>query len=396
MLDPALNLAAVLFPLIALRDSGLSHYHLHKRLEPDPTARFFRAFFRYLASVFLALSVWGICQTFAAVLFSITSPFIPMVLATLFTMAFNHYVLRTPADWREQQPYLAEDRSYHTFLRLVADRAAEIKGRPDRRDAYLERMYADEGARLQAVGQYLTEHRDQDWLTLKPSQLAYHPAHFRFPMTTLYMLALLPIIIPFMLRLVDPAITEENLSLTVIASALGAIFYSPLFDPGALIWITSIAVATILCLAVFSEFERLKAFLPGLVGLLVFAMFGVFMWHYLQTYVAESSDTGLMRVTNFVLDRIETAATAVSKGQNVEGALRFLGMHEAVELLGNADKWVTYVRERVLAFQSRVGVLFMLPAFLFWGGLTLGVMWELHFTQAAQVTFFNRMRKPAI
>jgi hypothetical protein len=255
---------AFLLPVLLLSQVGLAHYHLHQRLQPDPAARMLRAFTRYLGALLLALSSWAVLQTISSILLDIQSPLLPLLLASFLTLAFHRQMLKTPRNWRALPPYLSDDRSYHAFLRLVAERAAEAKAAPERADLYLQRMYGDDRARLSAVAQFLHEHEDENWIPLKPNQLAYHPDFYRFPLSTLYLAALLPVILPFLLSVYDPVITSDNLSLTVVASALASVFYSPLFDTSLLPWITALALGFVIILAVTSEVPRLRFLTPGL------------------------------------------------------------------------------------------------------------------------------------
>jgi hypothetical protein len=52
--------------------------------------------------------------------------------------------------------------------------------------------------------------------------------------------------------------------LTVVASALASVFYSPLFDTSLLPWITALALGFVIILAVTSEVPRLRFLTPGL------------------------------------------------------------------------------------------------------------------------------------
>jgi len=392
----AFDTAALLLPLIVLSQAGFAHYHLYQRLEPDPVGRLIRSLRRYAGSVILAFSTWAVLQTALGILFEITSPVMPMVIATVLAMLFNRFAMRTPANWRELPPYLSEDRSYHAFLQIVADRAAEVKASPDKRNAYLQRMYASDQARMTAVGQYLAEHRTQSWITLKPDQLTYHPDLYRFPLTTVYLVALLPILVPFFLGFYDPTITERNIQLTLIASAFASLFYSPLFDATILPVITGLAAGIVLALAASSEVARLRAIVPPLVGLLALALWLCFVISYVQTYVVERAETPLVQATEFALGKLRLAADAIDSAEKAKGGMRIFGMRSAIELLQNADEWVKSGRQIVLDIQSRLGGLFILPALLFWTAITAAVISEINFSHAAQVTFRSRMRKPQV
>jgi hypothetical protein len=205
-------------PVVMHSASAFAHYHLYSRLEPDRMARFFRALRRYLASLILAFSAWAVLQAAFGILLEITSPVLPMIFATIFSAAFNRFVMRIPSDWRTRPPYLSEDRSYHAFLQVVAERAAEVKQQPDKQPIYLKRMYENDQARMSAVGQYLAEHQGQEWIMLSPYQRHYHPDYFRLPYTTFYVIALLPIVLPFVFSFYAPSITEANLDLTLCTS----------------------------------------------------------------------------------------------------------------------------------------------------------------------------------
>lgn len=387
---------AFLLPLFLLSQVGFAHYHLYRRLEPDPAARALRSLARYLAAVLLAFSSWAVLQTALAVLLDLQSTALPLLIASLFALVFYRQVLNTPRNWRDRPPYLSADRAYHAFLRLVADRAAEAKGAPERAVRYLARLYDNDRARMLAVGQYLEEHEEADWLPLKPAQQAYHPDYYRFPVTTGYLIALLPVILPFLLRVYDPVITEANLSLTILASALASLFYSPLFDAGWLLWITALSLGFVIVLALTSELSRLRFLAPGLSSLIALAILGCFLVSYLQTYVIERQETPLMAATDYVLGHLSDAAAVVGRAEDYRGMIELLLGHEAITTIDSLDGMIEALRERVLALQSRLGGLFMLPALLFWGGLTLGVIWELNYSPAAQVTFRQRMRKPQI
>lgn len=387
---------AFVLPLVLLSRSGLAYYHLYQRLEPDPSGRALRSMRRYLGSLILAFSAWAILQTTLGILFEITSPIMPMIAATLLAGLFNQFVMRTPANWRELPPYLSEDRSYHAFLQVVADRAAEVKAAPEKRDAYLKRMYADDQARMIAVGQYLAEHKNQSWIMLKPDQLNYHPDLFRFPITALYLVALLPILVPFLLSFYDPTITEKNIELTVIASALASIFYSPLFDPDMLRIITFLAASIVIALMVSSELRKLRYIAPPMVGLFAMGLLLCFITSYVQTYVIDRTDTALMQATEYALDKLGLAARAIGEADRLKWAMELANARNTIELVREVDIWVTWARRAVLDFQSRLGGLFILPALFFWSGLTAAVIWEINFSHAAQITFRSRMRKPQV
>jgi hypothetical protein len=387
---------AFLLPVLLLSQVGLAHYHLHQRLQPDPAARMLRAFTRYLGALLLALSSWAVLQTISSILLDIQSPLLPLLLASFLTLAFHRQMLKTPRNWRALPPYLSDDRSYHAFLRLVAERAAEAKAAPERADLYLQRMYGDDRARLSAVAQFLHEHEDENWIPLKPNQLAYHPDFYRFPLSTLYLAALLPVILPFLLSVYDPVITSDNLSLTVVASALASVFYSPLFDTSLLPWITALALGFVIILAVTSEVPRLRFLTPGLSGLIALALFLTFMVSYLQTYVIERSDTPLITATDYVLGHLSNAALLIGRAEDYRGMIEMFMGRDAISAIDSFDGLIEAIRSRVLALQSRLGGLFILPALIFWGTLTIGVLWELNFSPAAQVTFRRRMRKPQL
>jgi hypothetical protein len=387
---------AFLLPVLLLSQVGLAHYHLHQRLQPDPAARMLRAFTRYLGALLLALSSWAVLQTISSILLDIQSPLLPLLLASFLTLAFHRQMLKTPRNWRALPPYLSDDRSYHAFLRLVAERAAEAKAAPERADLYLQRMYGDDRARLSAVAQFLHEHEDENWIPLKPNQLAYHPDFYRFPLSTLYLAALLPVILPFLLSVYDPVITSDNLSLTVVASALASVFYSPLFDTSLLPWITALALGFVIILAVTSEVPRLRFLTPGLSGLIALALFLTFMVSYLQTYVIERSDTPLITATDYVLGHLSNAALLIGRAEDYRGMIEMFMGRDAISAIDSFDGLIEAIRSRVLALQSRLGGLFILPAMIFWGTLTIGVLWELNFSPAAQVTFRRRMRKPQL
>jgi hypothetical protein len=387
---------AFLLPVLLLSQVGLAHYHLHQRLQPDPAARMLRAFTRYLGALLLALSSWAVLQTISSILLDIQSPLLPLLLASFLTLAFHRQMLKTPRNWRALPPYLSDDRSYHAFLRLVAERAAEAKAAPERAERYLQRMYGDDRARLSAVAQFLHEHEDENWIPLKPNQLAYHPDFYRFPLSTLYLAALLPVILPFLLSVYDPVITSDNLSLTVVASALASVFYSPLFDTSLLPWITALALGFVIILAVTSEVPRLRFLTPGLSGLIALALFLTFMVSYLQTYVIERSDTPLITATDYVLGHLSNAALLIGRAEDYRGMIEMFMGRDAISAIDSFDGLIEAIRSRVLALQSRLGGLFILPALIFWGTLTIGVLWELNFSPAAQVTFRRRMRKPQL
>jgi hypothetical protein len=387
---------AFLLPVLLLSQVGLAHYHLHQRLQPDPAARMLRAFARYLGALLLALSSWAVLQTISSILLDIQSPLLPLLLASFLTLTFHRQMLKTPRNWRALPPYLSADRSYHAFLRLVAERAAEAKAAPERAERYLQRMYGDDRARLSAVAQFLHEHEDENWIPLKPNQLAYHPDFYRFPLSTLYLAALLPVILPFLLSVYDPVITSDNLSLTVVASALASVFYSPLFDTSLLPWITALALGFVIILAVTSEVPRLRFLTPGLSGLIALALFLTFMVSYLQTYVIERSDTPLITATDYVLGHLSNAALLIGRAEDYRGMIEMFMGRDAISAIDSFDGLIEAIRSRVLALQSRLGGLFILPALIFWGTLTIGVLWELNFSPAAQVTFRRRMRKPQL
>lgn len=385
-----------LLPVLLLGQIGLAHYHLYQRLEPDPAARILRAFARYLRALLIAGSSWAVLQAASSILLDIQSPLVPLSLASVLTLIFHRQVLKIPRNWRDMPPYLSADRSYHAFLRLVADRAAEAKNAPERAERYVQRMYRDDHARLSAVAQFLQEHAGQSWIHLKPGQLAYHPDFYRFPLTTLYLAALLPVILPFLLSVYDPVITEGNLPLTVLASALASIFYSPLFDAAWLPWITALALGFILMLTLTSEVPRLRFLTPGLSGLIALALLLCFTASYVQTYVIERSDTPLMAATDYVLGHLSNAALLIGRADDYRGMIEMFMGRDALSAIDSFEELVDAMRARVLAIQSRLGGLFILPALLLWGGLTIGVLWELNFSPAAQVTFRGRMRKPQL
>ena len=387
---------AFLLPVLLLSPVGLAYFHLYRRIEPDPSARALRACARYCGALLLALSCWSVLQLASSILLDVPSTALPLMIASLITLAIHRQLRSTPRGWRHLPPYLSADRSYDTFLRLVAERAAEAKGAPDRAPRYLQRLYGDDRARMLAISQYLDEHRGAAWLTLAPAQLAYHPDYYRFPLTTLYIAALLPVILPFLFSVYEPAITDANLSLTVVASVLASMFYSPLFDAAWLPWITGLALAFILVLAVTSELPRLRVLAPGLSGLIALALGLAFMASTLQTYVIERSDTPLMAATDFVLGHLANAALLIERAEELRGGISFFLGRDALAAIDGFDALIEATRARVLAIQSRLGGLFVLPALLFWSGLTAAVLWELNFSQAAQVTFRGRMRKPLI
>lgn len=389
MSDPILYILLAI-PLAALRDVGLAHWHLHRKIEPDPWRRFFGALFQYGSVLAVWFSIWAVMQSASALLFSADHPLIPIVLSTASAFAINRWVLRKPTAWRGRPPLLSKDRAYDGFLRIVADRASEARGKPEERQSYLDRLYRDDPVRLQVIAAYLNEHRGSPWIALRPHQLAYHPGYNRLRWTLLYLLAIAPVIVPFALSVIEPTITAENVNLTAVAAFAGTLLYGPLFEPQTRNLLFGLAAVLVLGMGIMMEFERSRAAVPGFAGLLMLCIFAVFAAHYVQNYVVEQADTPLMRVTDYLLAQI----------QEVDGRLRKFG--PAAKIFGYREEAQTIteysrqVRQAVLGFQSAAGSLFILPALLFWGGLSFAAIWEMYFSDAADVTFKHRMRKPAL
>lgn len=359
-------------------------------------ARFFRALRRYLASLILTFSAWAILQAAFGILLEITSPVLPMIFATIFTAAFNRFVMRIPSDWRTRPPYLSEDRSYHAFLQVVAERAAEVKQQPDKQPIYLKRMYENDHARMSAVGQYLAEHQGQEWIMLSPHQRHYHPDYFRLPYTTFYVIALLPIVLPFVFSFYAPSITEANLDLTLITSALASVFYSPLFDESMLPFITWLALGSASAYIAGREIAAMRFAVPGVFGLCALAFFLCFMTSYVQSYVIDRADTPLIQLVDYLMVQSDDFAGYISQADIFRGPIEAAFGSSLIDKLEAADDYVTFARETLLNLQSRLGGFFVLPAFLLWGGLTAAAIWEINFSPAAQVTFKGRMRKPQV
>lgn len=389
---PAVTLAAFILPLIALRDVGFAYYHLYQRLDPEPRQRAARAVLQYLTVLVWFFSIYAVVQLAIAVLLGEPSPITAAIIGTVATIAINRYVLKKPTDWQGRAPYLARDRRYDAFLKVLADRAAEVRGKPEHRDRYLERFHADDRTRLQVISAYLEEYPERRMIGLRPDQLAYHPSYNRLSRFLIYLLALTPMIVPFAIGIINPTVTDENADLTTIAAILGTLLYGPLFDEGAAWTWFLLSAALVIGTAVMMEFDRTRAIAPGFASFAIFAMLLFVIWHYLDAYVVRELDTPLIRATDYLLRRLD----AIEDHTESRFARFIIDMAGGGEQLRSFKTASAVFREQVAQFQRIAGGLFILPAVLFWGWISSRAIWELQFSEAAEVTFHLRMRMPEI
>jgi hypothetical protein len=387
--DP-LHFLLLLIPLIALRHTALAHWHLRRRIEPEPWRRAFGAAFQFGSALALWFSFYAALRSASTLLLGHDHPLIPILLSTALSLAINRWILKKPTRWRDRPPLLSKDRAYECFLRIVADRASEARHRPDRREAYFERLRRDDAARLQAVAAYMSEHRGRDWIALKPAQLAYHPDHNRLPWTLLYLAALAPVIVPLALSVIEPSITAQTADLTIVVTFLGTLLYGPLFEPQMRYVLFALAATLVIGMAILLEIPRLRAMTPGFAGLIMLTILGLIVVHYVESYVIAQTQTPLVRATDYLLAELADIEGSLRK---FGGAARFLGYSDEVQTVAQYGQ---DIRQAVLKLQSAAGSLFILPALLFWGGLTFAAIWEMYASAAGDVTFRARMRKPLL
>ena len=371
-----------------------AYYHLYSRLEPYPARRTLKALRQYVMAIGIWFSAWAILQSIASITLDIQSPIVPALLASSLSWMIVRSVAKFPTQWRNQPPYLSNDRAYDAFMKVLADRASEAKNAPEKRDEYLKRLYRDDRVRMQVISHYLHEHQGQDWITLKRHQLTYHPSHQRLRFTLLFILALTPAIIPYALGIIDPTMTEGNASLTIVVTILATVFYSPLFDPTSAALMFGIASFMLLSIGILMEFDRTRPMVPGIAALCVLAILSVVMGHYLQTYVVERTDTPIAEATDWVLGQVRSVENQLDGSFLVDTARNFSGTLD--RQLDNIEQYLELIRDYVLRLQSLVGSFFIIPALLFWCGLGGAAIWELYVSDAADVTFHHRMRKPEI
>lgn len=389
---PLITIAALVLPLIALRDVGLGYYHLYARIEPDPRHRAARAIMQYVSVLVWFFVIYAIVKIATAVLLDSRSAIPPAIVSTLATLAINHYVLRKPTDWRGKPPYLARDRRYDAFLKILADRAAEVRDRASQRDKYLQRFYENDRTRLQVISAYLEEHPDQRMIALKPHQLAYHPSYNRLSYFLIYLLALVPVMVPLAFDILSPTVTADNANMTTVAALLGTLLYGPLFDAdNAWTWFIMAAILVI-GTAVMMEFNRLRPVAPGFASLMIFAILGFVIWRYIDAYIVQELNTPFVQATDYILQKLNTLEGAADSS-----VARFI-----VGLAGGTSEFQSLraasaeVREMIVQFQRIAGGLFILPAVIFWGWLSFRAIWELQFSEAAEVTFHHQMRMPEV
>lgn len=185
-------------PAVAF-EAARSYQHLYRKIDPDPVHRFMRAAGRWISLMTIGLIAWLVCATVILILFG-DNRFWPVALAAAVMKGTLLLGYRVPINWWTHPPLVSRDRNYQAFLEIVAERAAEVKGTPEKRAIYLRRMYENDYVRMQVIADFLREHQHDTWITLSYSQSKLHPNHYRLIGTTIYIIALLPVILPFLLR----------------------------------------------------------------------------------------------------------------------------------------------------------------------------------------------------